>query len=309
MENVVLEIQNVVKAYSSKIAVNDISLNILGGNIFGLLGPNGAGKTTLIRMITRITVPDSGSIRFQGEILQDKHQQFIGYLPEERGLYPNMKVAEHVEYLLQLKGINRKESVRLADYWLERLELGKWKNSKVRELSKGMQQKVQLIATIAHEPPVLILDEPFSGLDPVNAQMLEDVIVEMKNKGTSIIFSTHRMEHLEELCESIALINNGQLALSGSVRALRRQYKTNQYIFEISNQVENIELPEGVSIISNKKDIDGTTFIIQLEPNINFRDSLAFFNHKYDITKVEEKIPSLRELFFKAVKTEIPSGF
>lgn len=302
MENTILQIQNVSKIYSTKIAVDNLSLDILGGEILGLLGPNGAGKTTLIRMITRITVPDSGRIFFQGDVLNNSHQQLLGYLPEERGLYPQSKVIDQLHYFLRLKNLHKSDAIKRAEYWLERLGLSQWKNSKVRELSKGMQQKVQLIATIAHEPPLLILDEPFSGLDPVNSQMLEDIIMELKNKGTTVIFSTHRMEQLEELCQSIALINEGRLALSGSVRQLRKQYQTFQYSFEIISETDDIFLPAGVIFLNQKREFDSLNFTVQLNNEISFKELLSVYNERYHIVKVEEKIPTLRDLFFKVVK-------
>ena len=290
----VLDIKEVVKSYSSHLAVDRISLQVPSGIIFGLLGPNGAGKTTLIRMITHITIPDSGKILFQGEPLEAKHQRLIGYLPEERGLYKKMKVVEQIAYLLELKGVKAKQAMLSAEEWLERLELIQWKNAKVEELSKGMQQKVQLIATIAHRPPVLILDEPFSGLDPVNSQMFEDVIREMRDSGTSVIFSTHRMDQLEELCERIALINNGQLLIDEDTQALRKMYRSNRYLFETEEKININELPVDVEHLEDNK------VVLTLPGNV--KDMISFFNDRYTLTRFEEQLPSLKEIFIKVVK-------
>jgi len=225
----ILEINDVSKRYGNKIAVNHISLKIPKGSIFGLLGPNGAGKTSLIRMITTITRPDSGTIILDGEALHRDHPRQIGYLPEERGLYKKMKVGEHLLYLGQLKGLSAKKAKANAEEWLEKLELiDRWKQP-VEALSKGLQQQVQFISTVLHEPQLLILDEPFSGLDPINTNRLKQEIQRLHEAGISIIFSTHRMEQVEEICEDIALINAGKKVLEGEVTEVRERYKKNHF--------------------------------------------------------------------------------
>src|SRR5690606_31670353 len=203
----ILEVQNVVKQYGDYRALNDVSLQVPKGSIYGLLGPNGAGKTSLIRIINQITMPDSGRVLLDGELLNPNHVQFIGYLPEERGLYKTMKVGEQCLYLAQLKGMSKQEAQKQLKYWFEKFGIQDWWNKKIQELSKGMAQKVQFLVTILHEPKLLILDEPFSGFDPVNANLIKDEIIELNKKGTSVIFSTHRMESVEEMCDHIALIH------------------------------------------------------------------------------------------------------
>ncbi len=203
----ILSVEEVSKAYTNKIALNKVSINIPQGSIYGLLGPNGAGKTTLIRIINQITAPDSGKVFFKDEPLGSKHIFKIGYLPEERGLYKKMEIADQMLYFSQLKGLSRNEATKRIKYWFEKFEIMSWKNKKIEDLSKGMQQKIQFIATIIHQPELLILDEPFTGLDPINADLIRDEILELKKQGTSVIFSTHRMESVESLCDSIALIN------------------------------------------------------------------------------------------------------
>lgn len=295
-----LEIREVTKSYGSKMAVAGISLNIPVGIVYGLLGPNGAGKTSLIRMITRITYPDSGSILYQGTPLADRHQELIGYMPEERGLYRKMKVGEQIIYLLQLKGMTGKRAKEVAEAWIERFELTKWKNNKVQELSKGMQQKVQFIATIAHEPPLLILDEPFSGLDPINSQLIEEVIREFKAKGTTVIFSTHRMEQVEEFCDHIALINNGRIIVEENIRSLRKKYRKNRYTFEMAETLQDQpELPFEVTLLHQ----DAHHFQVSLNEGYDVRRLLTFMNDRYDILKFEQYIPGLREIFIELVES------
>jgi len=224
-----LRIENVVKAYDQHIAVNGASLEVPRGKIFGLLGPNGAGKTSIIRMITGITAPDSGQIWFDGEPLSPEHARRTGYMPEERGLYKKMKIGEQAKYLLSLKGMPPNQAQEAAQSWLQRLGLGDWVDRNANDLSKGMQQKVQFISTVAHEPDLLILDEPFSGLDPVNAKLIEGEIIRLKKQGTTIIFSTHRLEQVEELCDYIALINRGEVMLQDEITKVRKQFQKPVY--------------------------------------------------------------------------------
>lgn len=294
MSESILDIQNVTKAYASKVAVNDVSLTIPSGSIFGLLGPNGAGKTTLIRMINRITMPDSGKILFMGQPLAEEHQAKIGYLPEERGLYKKMKVAEQIEYLLRLKNQDKKTARELTRKWVERFELENWTNAKVQELSKGMQQKVQFIATIAHAPPVLILDEPFSGLDPVNTQLIEDVIFELRGQGVCVIFSTHRMEQVEQLCDRIAMVSNGKIVMEDTVKDARRKHRTQKYYFEFEEALGDLTLPAGVEEL--KRDEYSVTLELNGAP---VKDVFAAFDAQGHILKFEEIIPSLRDIFIE----------
>ena len=227
----IITVTDVCKTFGNHTALNNININIAEGSIYGLLGPNGAGKTTLIRIINQILAPDSGEVLFNGRKLQQSDVSLIGYLPEERGLYKKMKVGEQAIYLAQLKGLSKQDALLKLKYWFEKLEIQSWWDKKVEELSKGMQQKVQFITTILHEPTLLIFDEPFSGFDPINTNMLKNEILELKSKGTTIIFSTHNMDSVEELCNNISLINKSKVILQGSVDEIRSRYKSG--IFEI----------------------------------------------------------------------------
>jgi ABC-2 type transport system ATP-binding protein len=235
----ILEVKNVVKQYGEYTALNEVSLSVPKGSIYGLLGPNGAGKTSLIRIINQITMPDSGEIILDGEKLNPSHVSTIGYMPEERGLYKTMKVGEQCLYLAQLKGLSKAEAKRELEYWFERLEIQGWWNKKMQELSKGMAQKVQFVVTVLHKPKLLILDEPFSGFDPVNANLIKDEIIELNRKGTSVIFSTHRMESVEEMCDHIALIHKSNKLIEGKLTDVKKQFRTNEY--EVGILTSNIE--------------------------------------------------------------------
>ncbi|MBL7883212.1 MAG: ATP-binding cassette domain-containing protein [Bacteroidia bacterium] len=232
-----LTVQNVVKRYASHTALDDVSLSIPKNSIFGLLGPNGAGKTSLIRIINQITGPDSGTLFFENEPLTQKHIQQIGYLPEERGLYKKMEVGEQALYLAQLKGMKKAEAKKKLKYWFEKFEIDAWWNKKIEELSKGMQQKVQFIVTVLHEPKLLILDEPFSGFDPINANIIKNEILNLKAQGSTILFSTHNMGSVEELCDNIALINKSKKILDGPVKEIKKQHKTNVYEIEFTGNM------------------------------------------------------------------------
>src|ERR1700759_3514148 len=227
-----LSIRHIEKQYAEHTALSDVSLEVESGQIFGLLGPNGAGKTSLIRIINQITAPDSGEIHFNGEKLNPSHIERIGYMPEERGLYKKMEIGEQMIYLARLKGLSRAEAQRRLKIWFEKLGMDTWWKKKIEELSKGMQQKAQFVATVLHEPDLIILDEPFSGFDPVNAELIKDEILELNKKGATILFSTHRMESVEELCDSIALINLSHKILDGKVKAIRNSYCNNTYLVE-----------------------------------------------------------------------------
>ncbi|MDW8335234.1 MAG: ATP-binding cassette domain-containing protein, partial [Bacteroidia bacterium] len=233
----ILEVENVVKTYGDKRAVDGVSFSVSAGRIYGLLGPNGAGKTTLIRMICFIVLPDSGTIRFEGRPLDATAQRQIGYLPEERGLYKKMKVGEHLEYLLRLKGLDKSTARARSEAMLERFSLAETRDKKVGELSKGMQQKVQFIATVAHRPSLVVLDEPFSGLDPINAQIVEEMLFELRSEGTAVLFSTHRMEQAERFCEHIFMINRGKLVIDGPLREILLRHSQPIYDVETENEL------------------------------------------------------------------------
>ncbi len=243
-----LSLHGVTKRYDRHLAVDQVDLHIPKGKIYGLLGPNGAGKTSIIRMITGITIPDEGHMLVEGKPWSRKEILRMGYMPEERGLYKKMKVFEQLTYLLQLKGLEAKEAKSRSLAWLTKLGLEEWKHHKAAELSKGMQQKVQFIATIAHEPKLLILDEPFSGLDPVNTQVMEKEILELKEKGTTIIFSTHRMEQVEELCDSIALVNKGKVILEEEIKTVRKKFQKNIYHLEYEGEDQVLEQLKDVTV-------------------------------------------------------------
>lgn len=293
-----LELQGVTKTYATKAAVQDVTFQVPEGSIFGLLGPNGAGKTSLIRMITHITMPDKGRILFQGQPLRESHQQLIGYMPEERGLYKKMPVHEQITYLLELKGMSHADARSATQLWLKKFELTEWGPRKVDELSKGMQQKVQFIATIAHKPPLLILDEPFSGLDPLNQQLLEDTLQELVREGTTVIFSTHRMEQVEAFCTHIALINNSQLVLNDETTTLRRRYRQNRYRIDTETPIPaDLALPAGTTLISRS----ATHLDVQLADGASARPFIGWANDKLELTRFELHLPSIRDIFIQAV--------
>jgi ABC-2 type transport system ATP-binding protein len=300
----VLELNNVVKTYQNHIAVNDVSFNVPKGSIFGLLGPNGAGKTSLIRIITTITRQDSGSVLLDGEKLNSRHPSEIGYMPEERGLYKKMKVGEHLLYLAQLKGLSKANAKREINHWLEKFEITDWWNKKIEELSKGMQQKIQFIATVVHQPKLLILDEPFSGLDPINTNLIKDEISELNRKGTSIIFSTHRMEQVEQICQEIVLINQGRNVLQGDVHTIKQNFKNN--LFEInysgmlpeSLQAED-DANEDYSIIKNEN--NRLTIKVSHDSASNSLLNYLMKNGVY-INGFNEILPSLNEIFIRQVE-------
>ncbi|MCL4126293.1 UNVERIFIED_CONTAM: hypothetical protein GTU68_054505 [Idotea baltica] len=268
------------------------------GKIFGLLGPNGAGKTTLIRMITSITRADAGQIIIDGEALNQNHPTQIGYLPEERGLYKKMKVGEQLLYLARLKGLSQKEARNKLNHWLEKFEITDWWNKKIEELSKGMQQKVQFISTVVHEPKLMILDEPFSGLDPVNSNLIKDEIYNLNQNGTSIIFSTHRMEQVEEICEDMVLINKGQIVLDGSVKAVKDSYKENKYEITFDGRFPKDLEDRGFTIV----DDNDSSVIIQASQEHNSNDLLqGLIARGIHIKAYREILPTLNEIFIRKV--------
>lgn len=295
-----LKIENVTKYYGSFKALNTISFEVPKGSIYGLLGHNGAGKTTLIRMITQITAPDEGTIFFKGNRLTRDHIPFIGYLPEERGLYKKMTVHDHLLYLAILRGISKKESLQKIDYWLDKLTIKEWEHSPIEGLSKGMQQKIQFIATVLHDPELLILDEPFSGFDPVNVDLIKREILELKKKGTTIIFSTHRMESVEELCDAITIINQSNNVLTGKIEDIKNQHR--KAIYSVKIKAEKVTIPF-VDILSQRK--KGNVLRLELERKddaITSNQLLEELIKQGDVISFREKLPSMNDIFLMHVK-------
>ncbi len=294
----ILSIQDVVKRYEKHTAVNHVSFDVPKGCVFGLLGPNGAGKTSLIRMITSITAPDEGVIYLDGEKLNERTPERIGYMPEERGLYKKMKVGEHLMYLAQLKGLTKREAQQSIDEWLTKFEIKDWWSKKIEDLSKGMQQKIQFIATIIHKPKLLILDEPFTGLDPINTTLIKDEISRLNESGISIIFSTHRMEQVEEMCDHIVLINGGKNVLYGEVQHIKNQFKENLFRVETAVPVP-ADMADHFNIV--KQDKTGTTF--RLKNDDQSTDLLRYLLQKeVRINRFEEILPTFNEIFIRRVR-------
>lgn len=302
-----LEIKNIVKQYANHRALDNVSLYIPEGKIFGLLGPNGAGKTSLIRIINQITAPDSGQIIFNNEPLNPKHIEQIGYLPEERGLYKKMKVGEQMVYLAQLKGLSKQEAKKRLDYWFEKLEISSWWNKKIEDLSKGMQQKVQFVATVLHNPKLIILDEPFSGFDPVNAQIIQDEILELNKNGATIIYSTHRMETVEELCENIALINKSKKILDGSVKEIKKKYASQTYTIDFSRLNGAIDSNNLLfEILNTNLATDGSgQLTIKLYPEVTLNPVINTLLDKIEILQIKEIIPSIHDIFIEKVTANL----
>lgn len=298
--------KNVTKSFGTKTALNDFSLSIPKGSVYGLLGPNGAGKTTFIRIINQITVPDSGEVWLNGQKLNPSHIAHIGYMPEERGLYKNMKVGEQVIYLAQLKGLSYHDAHQKLKYWFERLNIGDWWNKKLSELSKGMGQKIQFIVTVLHEPDLLIFDEPFSGFDPVNANLIRDEILDLKKKGSTIIFSTHRIESVEEMCDAVALINKGNKVLDGSVSEVRNRYKEGKYKVDlIVNSSEKLqELTERFRITDIRRNQGIVSFHVFTDDR-NSNQVVHALTEIGTLREFSEEIPTMNEVFINAVREEL----
>lgn len=304
MDNI-LEVKNVVKQYGDYTALNNVSLQVPKGSIYGLLGPNGAGKTSLIRIINQITMPDKGEVLLDGQKLNLDHVKDIGYMPEERGLYKSMKVGEQALYLAQLKGLSKAEAKKQLDYWFDRLEIQGWWNKKIQELSKGMAQKIQFVVTVLHKPKLLIFDEPFSGFDPVNANLIKDEILELKKQGATIIFSTHRMESVEELCDDIALIHKSNKLIEGKLIDVKKQYRSNT--FEIGIMTSNVEglmyqLTQKFTVgQANFKSLnDDLKLEIQIG-NSSPNELLNLLTQNGQVTHFVEKIPSVNDIFIQTV--------
>jgi len=296
-----LSIRNIVKQYAKHRALDDVSIEIEQGSVFGLLGPNGAGKTSLIRIINQITAPDQGEILLNGEKLNPSHISKIGYLPEERGLYKKMEIGEQMLYLAQLKGLSKADATSRIRYWFEKMGIQSWWNKKVEDLSKGMQQKVQFIATVVHNPELIILDEPFSGFDPVNAQLITNEILELNQKGATIIFSTHRMESVEQLCDSIALIHKSKKILDGKVKDIKDLYRNNTYKIAYSGVLDSVESAL-FTISEENKNEKGTHLTIQINPGFSSNDVLKFLIPKVQVTELTEIVPSMNDIFIQNVK-------
>ena len=297
-----IETQDVVKQYANHRALDGVSIQVSSGQVFGLLGPNGAGKTTLIRIINRITAPDSGTVTFKGRALQKDDIYNIGYLPEERGLYKKMKVGEQAIYLARLKGLSSSEAQKRLTVWFEKFEIMAWWNKRLEELSKGMQQKVQFITTVVHDPELLIFDEPFSGFDPVNADLLKREILSLKEQGKTIIFSTHNMASVEEICDEITLINRSRVVLQGSVEEVRSRYKSNTYLIKTTEGGGVIDKDNNLFSVVNEKRVSQYRFIrIQKKNDVPNSLLINSLSSQCDILSFEEEIPSMNEIFIRTV--------
>ena len=299
-----LRVNNIVKQYATHLALDDVSLEIEQGKIFGLLGPNGAGKTTLIRIITQITAPDSGEVLFNGKRLNSEHIAHIGYLPEERGLYKKMEIGEQVLYLARLKGLSTAEATKRIKYWFEKLEMGSWWNKKVEDLSKGMQQKVQFVTTVLHNPELVILDEPFSGFDPVNAEIIKNEILELNKQGSTFIFSTHRMESVEELCDNIALIHKAKKILDGAVDDIKDHYRNNTYWVEYHGIHDLPHFTPEYNILETAVSKGNTRIKVQLRPEQTANQLLAALLPYVSLSRLDEVIPTMNDIFIDKVKQE-----
>ena len=307
--NDLLVANSVSKSFGDFKALNNVSISVPKGSIFGLLGPNGAGKTTLIRIINQITMPDEGQVLLDGSPLKPSHISDIGYLPEERGLYKSMKVGEQALYLAQLKGLSKQEAKERLKYWFDKLDIGDWWNKKIQELSKGQAQKIQFIVTVLHRPKLLIFDEPFSGFDPINASLIKDEILQLRDEGATVIFSTHRMESVEELCDHIALIHKSNKVLDGKLTDIKRQYKTNT--FEVGMQPQRENAQAILKAISEKFEVKPATFkTLNDDPKLNIKlaanetsnDLLSFLTSKAEVHHFVEVVPSANDIFIQTVK-------
>jgi ABC-2 type transport system ATP-binding protein len=294
----ILEVKNLKKYYASQKAVDDISFSIPAGNIFGLLGPNGAGKTTLLRMITGIFYPDEGQIIFDGRPFKPQDDiQNIGYMPEERGLYKKMKIGEQAVYLATLKGLGKRDAIERVKYWFVKFGMETWWNKKVEDLSKGMGQKLQFVTTVLHEHRLIILDEPFRGLDPVNTNLIRDEIFRLAKEGRTIIFSTHRMEQVEEICDQIILVNRGQKVLDSTVKEAKQQYK--QHLYEI--ETEQAFTPEETGLFT-VQEVVGHKTVVKITDGISPNEVLRYFlDRNYGIIHFREMLPSLNDIFLQVV--------
>lgn len=294
--------EHIEKNFSNHKALDNVSIRVPEGCIFGLLGPNGAGKTTLIRIINQIIAPDSGKLFLDGEPLCTKHTSIIGYLPEERGLYKKMKVGEQALYLAQLKGLSKHDAKKRLIQWFEKFDIASWWNRNVEELSKGMQQKIQFIVTVLHEPRLLIFDEPFSGFDPINADLLKSEILELQKNGATIIFSTHNMASVEELCSDIVLINKSKVILSGKIKDIRNSFKKNIYEIIYRGITDKLQLCENFKIISSKSEMDENIIKVQLQEGSSPNELLKSLLPHFQIVSFREILPTMNEIFIENVR-------
>ena len=295
MVNNLLIVKNVDKRYGDYTALSEVNISVPTGSIYGLLGPNGAGKTTLMRIINQITAPDSGEVIFDGVKLQKDHISYIGYMPEERGLYKKMKVGEQVLYLAQLKGMPYKEANAKLKFWFKKLDIFSWWNKKVEELSKGMAQKIQFVVTVIHDPKLLIFDEPFSGFDPINASIIRKEILELRDSGKTIIFSTHRMESVEEICDHIGLINKSKTIFEGPIEEIKKQFTNNTFDLEVKEKdLKQNNLFESVDYNKHHQ--------IKLKENVDLKEVLHFINKNHEVISFKKNIPSMEEIFIKVVE-------
>jgi ABC-2 type transport system ATP-binding protein len=304
MENMLIQCKNVSKSFGEKVALDNVSVDIPKGKIFGLLGPNGAGKTTLIRIINRITIPNSGQVTFDGRPITQEDVEKIGYLPEERGLYRKMNVGDQAMYLAQLKGMSAKDAAAELKKWFVRFGIQSWWNKKVEELSKGMAQKVQFITTVVHKPSLLILDEPFSGFDPVNAQLIREEILRLKEEGATIILSTHNMESVEELCDNIALINKSNVVIAGGVDEIRHKYGNNN-VEVIYTSEEPLADAQSFRVLSDSDDAGRHTAVLELAEGAGSNDALKdLLAQGVTVNSFKELVPRMNDIFIKLVTEE-----
>ena len=292
-----LHLEDVVKIYADKTAVNRISLQVNEGEIYGLLGANGAGKTTTMRMVLGLIYPDEGNIRYNGKPYNNELRRIMGYLPEERGLYPKVKVSEQISYLAQLRGMSAKDADKSLRYWLDRFEVPEYYNKKIEELSKGNQQKMGFIAAVVHRPQILILDEAFSGLDPVNVELLKSTVKDLRDEGTSILFSTHRMEHVEELCKNITILHRSNTVLQGSLKDIKSRYPREEVALGTSGEVKGLQSINGVTKVDRLED----GYLIRISNADAAQDILNLAMSQSVIHRFEVKEPTLNQIFIKAV--------
>lgn len=296
-----IEAKGIVKAYSGHVALDGLNMEVAEGSIHGLLGPNGAGKTTFIRILNQMTQQDAGELLFDGHVMTSADIAQVGYLPEERGLYKKMKVGEEAIYLAQLRGLSKHDAKVRLKYWFDKFEIGEWWNKKVEQLSKGMQQKVQFIVTVLHEPRLLIFDEPFSGFDPVNANLLKSEILNLRDKGATVLFSTHNMGSVEAVCDSISLINKSHVVLDGKVKDIKKQYKDGKFSLTFQGVETDLQKVNGLEILSAKT-IDGTTEAIVKTANAaSANELLRELISAVELSEFKEILPSMEEIFIQQV--------
>lgn len=299
-----IEANGIVKAYSGHVALDGLNMNVKEGSVHGLLGPNGAGKTTFIRILNQMTRQDAGTLLFDGREMSLDDISQVGYLPEERGLYKKMKVGEEAIYLAQLRGLSKHDAKVRLKYWFDKFEIGEWWNKKVEQLSKGMQQKVQFIVTVLHEPRLLIFDEPFSGFDPVNANLLKEEILNLRDKGATVLFSTHNMGSVEAVCDSISLINKSHVVLDGNVKEIKRQYKEGKYSLTFQGEVGDLGKVADIDIISSKMTDGITEAVVKSATKAGANEMLRNLIAAVELSEFKEILPSMEEIFIQQVNSK-----